>query len=89
MARIVYEIVEHDGGWAYKLGDVFSETFRTHDDALNAAKAAAAEQQLAGATEGISYQDASGNWHEEVAEGGDRPEAEVADPADVSEDNQT
>ena len=81
MARIVYEVVEHDGGWAYKLGDVFSETFRSHEDALNAAKAAAAEQQLAGATEGISYQDASGNWHEEVAEGGDRPEAEVEDLA--------
>jgi hypothetical protein len=88
MARIVYEIVEHDGGWAYKLGNVFSETFRTHEDAMNAAKAAAAEQQLAGATEGISYQDASGRWHEEVAEGGDRPEAEVEDIAPPAEDGQ-
>ncbi len=86
MARVVYEIVEHDGGWAYKLGSVFSETFRTHEDAMNAAKAAAAEQQLAGATEGISYQDASGHWHEEVAEGGDRPEAEVEDFAPPAED---
>ena len=25
MTHVTYEIVEHDGGWAYKLGDVFSE----------------------------------------------------------------
>lgn len=84
MARITYEIVEHDGGWAYKLDDVFSETFRTHEAALNAAKAAAAEQQLAGTTEGISYQDKSGKWHEELAEGGDRPQADVVDDDDDS-----
>jgi hypothetical protein len=79
MTKIIYEIVEHDGGWAYKLGDVFSETFRTHEAALHAAQAVAAEQQLAGPTEGISYQDKSGKWHEELAEGGDRPQAEVID----------
>ena len=37
MARVTYVIVEHDGGWAYKVGDVFSETFPTHDAALAAA----------------------------------------------------
>lgn len=88
MAKITYEIVEHDGGWAYKLDDVYSETFRTHDAALNAAKAAAAEQQLAGATEGISYQDASGKWHEEIVEGGDRPEAEVTDGAEEPDEQE-
>jgi len=79
MTRVTYRIVEHDGGWAYKLNDVFSETFQTREDALNAAKAAAAEQQLGGETEGISYQDPDGAWHEEVVEGGDRPIADVAD----------
>ncbi len=29
MTELTYEIVQHDGGWAYKLGDVFSETHRT------------------------------------------------------------
>ncbi len=29
MSHVTYTIVEHDGGWAYKAGDVFSETFRT------------------------------------------------------------
>ncbi|MFU0505586.1 DUF2188 domain-containing protein [Pseudaminobacter sp. NGMCC 1.201702] len=79
MTKVVYEIVEHDGGWAYKLDGVFSETFRRREDALNAAKAAAAEQQLGGKTEGISYQDPDGVWHEEVAEGGDRPVTDVVD----------
>jgi hypothetical protein len=79
MTRIQYHIVEHDGGWTYKLGDVFAETFATHDDALAAARAVAAEQQLGGETVPISWQDADGKWHEEVARGDDRPEADVVD----------
>ena len=79
MTDIHYTIVEHDGGWAYKLGDVFSETFRSHDDAVEAAKIAAAEQQQPGESEAISYQDAKGQWHEEQASGSDRPTAEVDD----------
>jgi hypothetical protein len=78
MTKVTYEIVEHDGGWAYKLGDVFSETFRTRDAAVHAAEAAAAEQQVAGTTDAIEYQDSDGNWHQEIAEGGDRPEATVS-----------
>ena len=35
-----YEVVEHDGGWAYKVGDVFSEPFASHADATAAAKRA-------------------------------------------------
>jgi hypothetical protein len=77
--KLVYEIVEHDGGWAYKAGDVFSETFPTHDAAHNAAERAAAEQQLGGDDEAIEYQDREGVWHEESAKGGDRPETEVKD----------
>ncbi len=79
MADITYRIVEHDGGWAYKLGDVFSETFPTHDDALRAANAVAAEQKLPGETEPISYQDEAGRWHEEVAPGTERPDTVVVD----------
>jgi hypothetical protein len=82
MAKVTYEIVEHDGGWAYRLGTTYSETFRTHADALAAAKIAAAEQQVAGATEGIEYEDAEGKWHGEVADGSDRPETEIVDETD-------
>jgi hypothetical protein len=79
MTRIVYHIVEHDGGWAYKLGDVFSETFATHKQALLRARIVAIEQQVGGETAEISYQDASGAWLTEHADGGDRPEADVVD----------
>ena len=34
MARIHYRIVAHDGGWAYKLDDVFSEPFPSKSAAL-------------------------------------------------------
>jgi hypothetical protein len=77
MAKIVYRIIEHDGGWAYKVGDVFSETFPSHDAALAAAKRAAAEQRLAGSTEVIEYEDAEGRWHRQIDPGTDRPETSV------------
>jgi hypothetical protein len=77
MTRITYDIVEHDGGWAYKVGDVFSEPFPSHDDARRAAERAAHEQLAPGETTGISYEDSRGRWHDEVSSGSDRPETEV------------
>lgn len=77
MTTVTYEVVEHDGGWAYKVGDVFSETFPTHDDALDAARRAAMEQRQAGDTTGISWEDKEGKWHDELSPGDDRPETEV------------
>ncbi len=79
MTDITYTIVEHDGGWAYKVGDTFSETFGSHDAALAAAKRAAAEQELPGETEGITYEDKNAVWHGEVASGDDRPTTHVRD----------
>lgn len=79
MVNVTYKIVEHDGGWAYKVGDVFSEPFPTHNAALRAAEAAAQEQQVGGNDEIISYQDEAGNWVEETASGGDRPETTIED----------
>jgi hypothetical protein len=77
MSKITYEIVEHDGGWAYRVDGVFSETFRSHDLARKAAERAAREQVVPGVTTGISYEDKSGLWHDEVAAGDDRPETDV------------
>ncbi|KQU54516.1 hypothetical protein ASG72_02450 [Bosea sp. Leaf344] len=84
MVTVKYEVVEHDGGWAYKVGDVFSETFPSHDAALSAASDAAARQTVAGETDGIQYQDRDGRWHEEVASGRDRPATEVVDEPERS-----
>ncbi|MGV3650653.1 MAG: DUF2188 domain-containing protein [Devosia sp.] len=80
MTSIVYEIVEHNGGFAYKVGDVYSETFGTHKAAHAAAEDAAARQGLAGAPEDILYQDEKGQWHKERAAADDHPDASVEDP---------
>ena len=48
MSEVTYEIVQHDGGWAYKSDGVFSEPYPTHAAALQAAKLAAAEQKEPG-----------------------------------------
>ena len=79
MSEVIYEIVEHDGGWAYKANGVFSETFASHAAALQAARAAAAEQRVPGATQIIQYDDETGRWHTETARGSDRPVTEVKD----------
>jgi len=77
MAKIVYEVVQHDGGWAYRANGVFSETFESHDIARRAAERAAKEQGLKGETTDISYEDKDGRWHDEVSAGDDRPETDV------------
>ncbi len=77
--HLTYEVIEHDGGWAYKVGDVISETFRDHESAHRAATRAADEHRRAGNTEFIEYEDKDGKWHEERADGHDRPETDVKD----------
>lgn len=77
MTKIIYEVVEHDGGWAYKADGVFSETFSTHDAARKAAERAAAEQVVPGKAAEILYEDEAGRWHAERAAGDDRPETDV------------
>jgi hypothetical protein len=77
MTKIVYEIVEHDGGWAYRADGVYSETFASHDAARHAAEAAAREQGAPGEAAGISFEDKDGVWHDELAAGDDRPTTDV------------
>jgi hypothetical protein len=79
MSHVTYTVIEHDGGWAYKVGDVFSETFPTREDAHAAAERAAQEQRAPGQGGPIEYEDASGRWHEEEESGDDRPETDVQD----------
>jgi hypothetical protein len=79
MVKIIYEIVPHDGGWAYRLGSVYSEAFATHDQAMEAVRIVVAEQQVGDEPVTISYQDETGRWREEYSDGGDRPEIEVVD----------
>lgn len=84
MTKIVYEIVEHDGGFAYRVGATLSETFRSHDEARIAAVKAATEHEQRGPAEEIEYEDGKGKWHQEHADGADRPSTTIADKADDS-----
>jgi hypothetical protein len=77
MTKVTYQIVQHDGGWAYRSDGVFSETFATHDAARHAAERAAAEQRAPGDETGISWEDDKGQWHDEISDGHDRPETDV------------
>lgn len=77
--KIHYRVVEHDGGWSYKLGDVFSETFPSRAAALSAAKRVAREQHVPGNAAYIEYQDEKGEWRTEFSAGGDRPDADVVE----------
>lgn len=77
MTKLVYHIVQHDGGWAYRVDGSYSETFPSHDAAKRAANRAAREQRLPDATVAISWEDEKGVWHEELDAGSDRPDTEV------------
>jgi Uncharacterized protein conserved in bacteria (DUF2188) len=77
MSHVIYQIVEHDGGWAYKVGDVFSETFPSRELAQKAANRAAREQRAPGSDEAIEFEDSDGKWHDEDAKGIDRPDTDV------------
>ncbi|WP_370236838.1 DUF2188 domain-containing protein [Brevundimonas sp.] len=79
MTEVIYKILQHDGGWAYQVGETYSETFQTHDAALGAARRAAAEQQVGGQTRTISWEDSTGQGHREVSDGGERPDTTVVD----------
>ena len=77
MTDVTYEIVEHDGGWAYKVGEVFSETFPNREEAVRTARRAAAEQRVGGRDETINYETERGEWKTERSDGGDRPTTHV------------
>ena len=77
MVQITDRIAEHDGGWAYRLGDTGSETYPDHDSARAAAVAAAREQKVPDEDAFIEYADASGEWVTERADGRDRPDPVV------------
>ena len=77
MAKVTYEIVKHDGGWAYRVDETYSETFPSHDSARKAAERAAQEQAVPGEATVISYEDKQGHWHDEKSAGNDLPDVKV------------
>ena len=74
--KLHYHVVPHDGGWTYKLGDVFASTYETRDAAEAAAKRAAAEQRVPPEPHDIEYEDEKGRWRTEHDKG-QAPETDV------------
>ncbi len=77
MTKVTYKIVKHDGGWAYRVDETYSEPYPTHDAARAAAERAASEQQAPGGSVIISYEDKEGHWNKEESSGSDRPKTDV------------
>ena len=76
MTVVHYTIVQHDGGWTYKVGEVFAETFATRADAEAAAKRAAGEQRVATPPHDIEFEDEKGRWRTEHSDG-EPPDTDV------------
>lgn len=76
---MIYRVGRHDGGWAYEFEGTWSESFDTHENALNAARRAAARQRVGGRDAVIAYETPAGEWLTEAVDGGDRPETFVSD----------
>ncbi len=55
MADITYQIVPHDNGWAYKLGDTLSEPYATAEQAMDRARNAAARQKIGNGDALLAY----------------------------------
>ncbi len=62
MADITYQVVPHDNGWAYKLGDTLSETYATADEAIVHAKDAASRQKIGNGDALLAYPSSDGGW---------------------------
>jgi hypothetical protein len=76
MTSVHYKIVQHDGGWTYKVGEVFAETFATRQAAEAAAQRAAAEQRVPTPPHDIQYEDEKGRWRVEHSDG-EPPDTDV------------
>jgi hypothetical protein len=77
MTDMTYQVIKHDGGWAYAVNGTYSESFPTREAARRAAKLAASEQTDPGEATQISYEDEKGRWHNELDSGTDRPRTTV------------
>lgn len=62
MVDIAYEIVPHDNGWAYKLGETLSEVYPTPELAMDSARSAAERQKVGEGDVKIIYPTPDGGW---------------------------
>ena len=68
MSHVVYEVIQHDGGWADPVGGTVSETYPNCDLAHKAAASAAGEQRAPGETTSIETRRPTANGAEGARE---------------------
>ena len=76
MTKITYEIVQRDGGWAYRPTECSPRRSRRTTWPARRRNAQRKNKASREATS-ITYEDKDGRWHSEVASGTDRPETDV------------
>lgn len=80
MTTVTYEIVEHDGGWSFKVGDTIAQAYSSREAAVAAAERAAREQATIPPEEtDIEYETEDGVWRIEHVAPEDTPQTEVKD----------
>ena len=80
MTTVIYEIVEHDGGWSFKVGDTIAQAYSTREAAVAAAERAAREQRSIPPEEtDIEYETPDGRWTTEHVGSDQVPETKVKD----------
>jgi hypothetical protein len=62
MNKITYRVLRYDGGWAYRIDEMLSETYDTYDAARSAADGAAREQLLPRKAVVVPFKDKRGPW---------------------------
>lgn len=72
MSTLTYRVVQHDGGWSYRVRDAFSETYPTEEQAKRAAEIAAQAHRETGAREPVQHKDEDGRWHKAIPTEDDR-----------------
>jgi hypothetical protein len=77
MSHVTYQIVEHDGGWAYKVGDCLLRVLCVQGVGADSRPESGSGTNGPGDDEAIEYEDKVGKWHDEDAKGSDRPDTEV------------
>lgn len=66
MVKITYEVVKHDGGWAYRVDGAYSSPFPSHSDALQAATIAATAQQRRDQSDALAMDVEQGNMQDRL-----------------------
>ena len=79
MSEVTYEIVEHDGGWAYKVDGALSRCSRPMRQRSRQHRPPPLSRKPPARPKRLNTKTRKGKWHTETARGSDRPETHIKD----------